>query len=694
MMRSVGLLRVLSCGVVALGLLASGCTGPKQRPDELPALVARDPELRARFDAARALLERGQWDEGAEAMRLVQAEAGDDPVGVLAEVFVHRSALRAVEPDAKGRFEAASAAPAALNALKKIVDDEDIDERVRYCAQLYLASARLVSGQRAQVFAALEGYPGGAALSPLALTRDRVALWSMLLERAHRGDEPEETLQIAAMLHDAAVAATPPRADGGPLAIDVKTPAGQAALYARTRAFEAARRIDVERLEEVYFGKTHPIWRAAAGDVVVRARLGQAQQEEARGQLEDIFTLTAQALVTIGAAEHAAELSGLLATASAQPRLVIGLLVPLSGPGASAGARALRGALLAARAFDTTAGGGVTLLIRDAAGDAAENIAAMKAAGALALVGPLDKDAARIYGAASEAAGLPIITLSSEPLAERVGDTPSHVFRYFPTFEAEARAVAEVSATRWKDRRVAVLVPDLQYGKVMAAAFVAEFKARGGQVVLERSYARKATDYTKLAREVAASGCDAVYIPDTGVKVAELTAFLARENVWGMSGAQRPEGRRDRTWVHYLGTSLWQDEALLQQASGYVRGALIPAWYATALDSEPNRQLVAAHLQTFTSSPGMYEAFTYDAVGWLRGLIGEGGVRGAANIREALVTREWVGATGATRFDASGEARRGLRFVEVGERGMVEVRGVEVLIAPAPRGGAADAPTP
>jgi branched-chain amino acid transport system substrate-binding protein len=670
--------------MAALVVMASGCTHAKTAPDQLPALVARDPALRARFEAGVAALEAGQWEAGAEALRLVQAEAGDDPIGVLSEVLVARAQLGALEPDERGVFEGARRAGAALGALDKIVADEGVDERVRWCAQLYLASARLVGGQRAEVFRALEGYPGDATMSPLVLERDRVVVWSMLLERAHRGDAPEETLQIAAGLYDAAIKAGT-SADGVSPMPDVKTPAGASALYARVRAMEAARRIEPERLEEVYFGKTHPLWRAAAGDAIVRARLGQAQQEESRGALEDIFTLTAQALVEIGAIEQAAELSGLLATAAAQPRLVIGLLVPLTGPGKPAGERALRGALLATRAFDASVGtGGVTLLIRDAGGDAAANIAAMKAAGALAVVGPLDRDSARAHGAASEAARLPIITLSAEPLAAReqvYGPAdPAFVFRYFPTFEEEARAVARVSTGRWKDRRVAVLVPDLPYGKAMAQAFVAEFRAAGGQVVLERGYARKSTDYTALAREVSAARPDAVYIPDTGAKVAEVTAFLARENVWGMPGGQRPEGRKDRTWVHYLGTSLWQDEALLKQARAYVRGALIPAWYATALSGEPNRQFVAAHQLVWSSSPSMYEAFTYDAVSWLRGVIDEGGVRGEGNIRRALVSRELSGATGKARFEVSGEAAHKLGFVEVGDQGMVLVSGVEVRV--------------
>lgn len=665
--------------MVACGLWLMGCTSAKQRPDELPALVASNPALRAQFDAARALLEQGQWQQGADAMRLVQTDAGDDPVGALAEVFIARAALMSLLPNAQGQFEGAKAAPGAATTLARLAADEGVDERVRYLAQLYLASARMVAGQRTAALSALDGYPSGAAMSPLALQRDAVALWSILLERAHRGGAPEETLQIAAALYDAALAAC---ADGSP---DGKTPEGGAALYARARAMEAARRVDVERLEEVYFTKEHPLWRAAAGDAVVRARLGQSVESEEARRLEDILAQTAEALVKIGAVERAAELSGLVATATVPPRLVVGLLVPLSGPGKAAGERALRGALLAAHTFEVGGRtGGVTLLVRDATGDAAANIAAMKAAGALAAVGPLDRDAARAHGQAAQAAALPLITLSSEPLGGLTRPAgpaePGHVYRYFATFEEEARGVARVSAQRFKDRRVAVLIPDMAYGEAMAAAFIAEHRAQGGQIILEARYARKATDYTKLAREVAAKQPDAVYIPDTGGKVAEVAAFLARENVWGLPGAERPEGKRDRVWVHYLGTSLWQDEALLRQASAYVRGALIPAWYATALGGEANQRFLAQHMRVWgaSASPGLYEAYSYDAVSWLVWLVEEGGVRGEMNLRRALVSRDWQGVTGQTRFDVSGEPVRALRFVQVGAKGLEELVGVEV----------------
>lgn len=130
----------------------------------------------------------------------------------------------------------------AASALERLATDDGVDERVRWCAQLYLASARLVGGQRAEVLRALEGYPSDATMSPLVLERDRVVMWSMLLERAHRGEAPEETLQIAAGLYDAAVKAAPV-AQGASSMPDVKTPAGAAAIFARVRAMEVARRL-------------------------------------------------------------------------------------------------------------------------------------------------------------------------------------------------------------------------------------------------------------------------------------------------------------------------------------------------------------------------------------------------------------------------------------------------------------------
>ena len=132
----------------------------------------------------------------------------------------------------------------------------------------------------------------------------------------------------------------------------------------------------------------------------------------------------------------------------------------------------------------------------------------------------------------------------------------------------------------------------------------------------------------------------------------------------------------------------------MRQAASYLQGALIPAWYSPVYGDAPNREFLEAWSKAHGQAllPETFEAFGYDSVDWLRGLLIDEGLHTRPAVRGALASgRRFSGATGQVAFSADGEPRRTLRFVSVdGERFVP----TSFTVATPVGGGALDAPPP
>ncbi len=119
------------------------------------------------------------------------------------------------------------------------------------------------------------------------------------------------------------------------------------------------------------------------------------------------------------------------------------------------------------------------------------------AAGAEAVIGPLDKDAVSQLARAGELP-VPVLALNQVPLDTR---PPANFYQYSLSPEDEARQVAERA---WLDNRrnPLVLVPDNEWGSRVAAAFRARWESLGGHVAGEARYDDRANDYGDTLKQL------------------------------------------------------------------------------------------------------------------------------------------------------------------------------------------------
>ncbi len=675
----------VACSVL---VACSSSPSPNGTTSSAPPIESESPEVQAQFDRAYEFFNDGDWDGALEEFRLLQAEHAGDATADLAELYIARSLMG----DVDGYFldtnnqEGTTQDREVFALLEPLAMSESVDSRIRYAAQAYLATAYALESDVAAGLDLIADYPG-ASISPAVLEGDRRWVWPLVAEGLADANRFGESVIAWGNLYDLvredaeAAAATDELGDaaaGGDWMGDVELPAK--ADLAVARAFDTRASLDDEDIRR-FLGHDKPLVRAVGAWTLIRGELEQTPGPERVIALQEVFNERSSDFLLVGAADRASELSVALAAVSGPDRLVIGALLPLSGPNRAVGYRALAGMLIAQRAFHAAGEPAVTLVIEDSHPDVMAGYQRLVEEGALAVVGPLHTGEARQLLDAAQEWGVPLLSLAADRIIsaadaaaaedeesdDGIAKDRAPVFRNFVDAVAEARAAAYLSFEKFGDRRAAVVYPNIGYGRVLAGAFVDEFRRQGGQVVVEEEYDRSTTDFVNTATRVARAEPDAVFLPDTGAKVAEISAFFAQEDIWGVSPEQ-PRSSDDRIYVHYLGTSLWQDPIVLHQASNYLEGALIPAWYSPYFEDAETRQLSRGFEAIYGAEPDHFAAFAYDSVARLRTYLLERGVPDAAGVTESLRQRQWeAGATGRNYFGDDGEPHRELRYLIVND---------------------------
>lgn len=681
---------LLTLLVVAVGCSSTPTTGTSE---QAPPIQPQSPEVQAEFDDAIALLEEGRWNRAREELRLMQAEHTGDPASDLAELYIARSHLGDLDEQFGVGEPVGGVDGEVFSLLEPLAESVIVDERIRYAAQGYLAVARALNGDIDGALRELVDYPG-PSLSPVVLEGDGAWMWALIAEGLSQQQRSEEALAAWGSLYDeiATVADEKPRAElieataiaslgdlsGGDAGGDSPEPSARLDL-ATSRAFSVAEKLDDEAIHRSLSGES-PLVRAAAGWAFIHHRLTEADgaiDESMSDTLQEIFNDVSDDFVAIGETDRISELSVALGAVAGPRRLVIGALVPLSGQNRSVGRQALTGMMLAKRAFHTAGEPSVTLVVEDSATGVVDAYRRLVDEGVQAVVGPLGGAEVRQLSDAVREHRVPVMTLAAEAAGsaddsasratdeERPDRQRAWMYRNFVDSIAEARAAAYIAYERLGDRSAVVVHPDIGYGRMMSQAFADEFRSRGGRILDELEYDRDRSDYVDLAERVAGLQPEAIFLPDTGSKVAELSAFFAQAQIWGNDPHEaRPND--NRVWVHYLGTSLWQDPVVTHQAGSYVDGAVVPAWYSPLFEEPETRQFASSYEAVYGRDADQFAVFAYDSVERLRQLLVDRGASEPEQIQQAL-EREGLesGATGRFHFGGDGRPHRELRYLTV-----------------------------
>ena len=610
-------------GVLALVLSLAAC--PKPRPDDeidVPVVTSDNELAQADFDAAVALYSDGEFRAAADAFRLFMAEHPNDPLALSAEFYLGRCLA------ADGQRADALSVFAALTSVS--------DPQAAAIAWLYVGFAEGLSEDRAAVDAAVSEAlaldPGLRSPALYMIPGDESLLAALLAEHRYATGDYESAVL------DLAVAA-----------------AGGDALrqYAITRGTQIAEEHVAPSLLRGWVEGELQFAAAIATVPVVADAVVIGDPEGAQAILE----LGAEAMWAFDMQERYVFANNLVAAASSDDTLRYGVVLSLTGSNQRAGRAALGSILLAQRAFESEDASS-TVIIRDTYESPSvvqDIVAELAAAGVAAIIGPIEADLSEAAEAAAADIGIPYISLSS------VSSSFQQSVSYRMMIDAEAEAVAvlnhpDVQST-CTGYIIAAEASARPYFFELTDALVAGVDALGAPYEIaelpeyedDRGLQEAAGE---LADAIGDLPGDCLLLAIDADAATALAAHLAAANVWPHDPNNPVDDGRRR--VLYVGNSFVVADTLVRNSSDYVQGAVLPFWFDADLATGRAREFTTRFEFTFGRSPGVVEAFAFDAASMVRSLLVEEGQRTRTLFAGRIGSGyEWDGVVGVYRLDAT-----------------------------------------
>jgi ABC-type branched-subunit amino acid transport system substrate-binding protein len=405
----------------------------------------------------------------------------------------------------------------------------------------------------------------------------------------------------------------------------------------------------------------------------------------------------------------------------------LGCLLPLSGPYAAYGQRALRGIELALSQWATQNWHPFRLVVRDSQGDAQaalDGLASLVEEGVGAVIGPM-VTAAAVAPKAQEM-GLPIIVMTQKT---NITATGPYIFRNFMTPEMQMQALAAYAVDRLGLRRFAILYPEEPYGERFMQQFWRSLAARGGEVTAVEAYDPKKTDFAGPIKKLvghhpklpaALTKPALIQDPqrqlqaqlDGGIQSLPEQLFES-PTAWIMDGYRTradlgsagvgkadpalpqisfeaiflPDSPRkaglvipqlayyDIRHAQLLGTNLWHSQQLIEMARKYVQGAILTdGVYLDGVQqtseglSTPDPVVGFATLfrAVYASEPDLIAATAFDTAEILFAILSESEIRLRRDVKNRLhQAGPFPGITGQTTFSHQGEAQKALHLLQI-----------------------------
>ena len=358
-------------------------------------------------------------------------------------------------------------------------------------------------------------------------------------------------------------------------------------------------------------------------------------------------------------------LGGIVATAASTtfPRLSaaadgatvrVGMVLPVTGPGADAGRFALDGAKLALA--DVNKAGGVLgkpleLVTED---DQTTNPGAVLAFSKLASQPDIVAFLGSIRSTQNHAMAPDILKTAKPVCFGGTDPTLTHLgnpwlFRFRPNDSYSARVIADFGIGTLGKKKWALVHSTDAFGTSGAKALTEALGTSGATVVLDQGYSNQSQDFTPVVLAVRQAGAEVI------------GSYFTFENDLGIFARQLRQLGVNLPWV---GSPSITNVTALKLAGPALYGTYGVADYAEEA-SDAARAYGKAYRDAYRLEPDNQSSWTFDAVTVLAQAINAAGKTDPQAIREALLAvKGHVGAEGTYAFDANGDGLHGYSVVQ------------------------------
>jgi branched-chain amino acid transport system substrate-binding protein len=309
-----------------------------------------------------------------------------------------------------------------------------------------------------------------------------------------------------------------------------------------------------------------------------------ARREYARGDYESAYRLLTEYLYRYPEADDAAEARRLLRSASerrgtpgaatitpAKPN-TIGVVLPVTGPGAPYGRQFALGVETAVAHHNASSERQAVMVKADSKGSAVGAVKAVRRLlldeGAVGVVGSVFT--MPTFAACIEANAWGAAMLSPVVSSDELVELGAWVFQTKVPLAVEVTAVAEAAVGSLLIERFAVVAPSRGTRHDLARLFADEVSRLGAQVVAAEYYEEGATDFREQLEAVREAAPEAIFAPGS---VDELLLLLPQIKFYDLQ-------------VQLLGLSNWNADKLLRLSRDELEGALFPLEAYRGTDTE------------------------------------------------------------------------------------------------------------
>jgi branched-chain amino acid transport system substrate-binding protein len=344
----------------------------------------------------------------------------------------------------------------------------------------------------------------------------------------------------------------------------------------------------------------------------------------------------------------------MVGAAEAADPIKIGMVAPLSGPGAESGRFQTQGAKLAAEEInkaggvlgrplelviedDQTTNPGVVLAFSKLAGDAAIP----------AFIGPIRST--QIHAMAPDALKLakPVLIGGTDPAITHMGN--AWLFRFRPNDSYSARVIADFGVKTLGKKKWAIVHSTDAFGTAGMKNLVESLKGLGIEPVLVQGYPNNSQDFTPVALAVKQSGADVMgtymtFEPDQGIFAKQL--------------------RQLGVTLSWVGSPTTVTSTALKLAGPALYGSYAVVDFNK--DSSPvAKEFAAKYEAAYKATPDIFASWSYDALHVLAVAVGKANSLEPDKVREAiLAVKGYSGAEGTYNFDKNGDGLHGYNIVK------------------------------
>jgi branched-chain amino acid transport system substrate-binding protein len=274
----------------------------------------------------------------------------------------------------------------------------------------------------------------------------------------------------------------------------------------------------------------------------------------------------------------------------------------------------------------------------------------------VALLGEVASSRSKAGGIVANKKKVPMITPSSTSIdVTRVGP---FVFRVCYTDDTQGQAGADFIIDTLGKKKIGLLyASDDLYSAGLAEEFKKELKKRGGELVAEKSFLKKETNFTTYLNEIKDSKPDIIYAP---LYYNQMITIARQAKAVGIKGDM------------FAGGDGWEADEMINDAGEEMEGAYFTDLYAPGVPWPNAQTFRVKYNERFHRDPSSLAATGYDAAKLLADALGRARDDSPDSLRQAIQdTKDFAGSTGAISIDVERNADKPVVVARVHEKKFV-----------------------